>query len=243
MNENVSREVKIVQNYQRPPTVSESIVKQLKEEIIKGIYLPGERIKILDLAKRFGASQTSVREALKILQKTDLVTEIPHKGYFITSLDLDELLDIWKIKEELWALAFSWFAERATKEQIERARRCVEKFKEAYRENDIDKAFEANFALTDVILEGCGSRKLVSLLQSIEDQAKRYRYLSLEYDDNLRISSHYFEEVMKAIEKRDKVKTAQLMKEYIKFSASVLKNNYESIIAKERRKQRARVIE
>lgn len=232
-----------MEGYRRPLTVSESIVRQLREEIIKGFYLPGERIKILDLAKRFGVSQTSVREALKVLQKTDLVTEVPHRGYFITSLDLEELMDIWKIKEELWALAFSWFAERAKKEQIERARRCVEQFKEAYMKNDVDEAFEANFALTDVILEGCGSRKLVSLLQSIEDQAKRYRYLSLEYDDNLRASAQYFEEIMKAIEKRDKVKTAQLVKEYIKFSASVLKNNYDSIIAKERRKQRARVIE
>lgn len=218
--------------YQRPPTVSESIVQQLREDIIKGLYLPGERIKILDLVKRFGASQTSVREALKVLQKSDLVTEIPHKGYFVTELSLEELMDMWKIKEELWALAFTWFAERATDEQIKRARECVQHFREAYFENDIDKAFEANFALTDVILEGCRSRKLVSLLQSIEDQAKRYRYLSLEYDDNLRISSQYFVEMIKAIEQRDLHWTEQLIREYIRFSGKVLRDNYNNIMAK-----------
>ncbi|WP_448523985.1 GntR family transcriptional regulator [Pseudothermotoga sp.] len=229
--------------YQRPPTVSESIVQHLKEDIIKGVYLPGERMKILDLAKRFGVSQTSVREALKVLQKSDLVTEIPRKGYFVTELSLEELMDMWKIKEELWSLAFSWFAERATDEQIRKAKECIHQFREAYIENDVDKAFEANFALTDVILEGCGSRKLVSLLQSIEDQAKRYRYLSLEYEDNLRVSSQYFVELIRAIEKRNVQKTEQLIREYIRFSGSVLKKNYNNIMSKMRKRPRAPVIQ
>ncbi|MBC7116698.1 MAG: GntR family transcriptional regulator [Pseudothermotoga sp.] len=223
--------------YRRPPTVSESIVQQLKEDIIKGVYVPGERMKILDLAKRFGVSQTSVREALKVLQKSDLVTEVPHKGYFVTELSLEELMDMWKIKEELWSLAFSWFAERATNEQIKRAKECVYQFRDAYLENDVDKAFEANFALTDVILEGCGSRKLVSLLQSIEDQAKRYRYLSLEYDDNLRVSSQYFVELIRAIEKRNVRKTEQLIREYMKFSGTVLRKNYDKITSKMKESQ------
>jgi len=217
--------------------VSESIVQQLKEDIIKGVYVPGERMKILDLAKRFGVSQTSVREALKVLQKSDLVTEVPHKGYFVTELSLEELMDMWKIKEELWSLAFSWFAERATNEQIKRAKECVYQFRDAYLENDVDKAFEANFALTDVILEGCGSRKLVSLLQSIEDQAKRYRYLSLEYDDNLRVSSQYFVELIRAIEKRNVRKTEQLIREYMKFSGTVLRKNYDKITSKMKESQ------
>jgi len=217
--------------------VSESIVQQLKEDIIKGVYVPEERMKILDLAKRFGVSQTSVREALKVLQKSDLVTEVPHKGYFVTELSLEELMDMWKIKEELWSLAFSWFAERATNEQIKRAKECVYQFRDAYLENDVDKAFEANFALTDVILEGCGSRKLVSLLQSIEDQAKRYRYLSLEYDDNLRVSSQYFVELIRAIEKRNVRKTEQLIREYMKFSGTVLRKNYDKITSKMKESQ------
>ncbi|KUK02262.1 MAG: Transcriptional regulator, GntR family [Thermotoga sp. 50_64] len=217
--------------------MSESIVQQLKEDIIKGVYVPEERMKILDLAKRFGVSQTSVREALKVLQKSDLVTEVPHKGYFVTELSLEELMDMWKIKEELWSLAFSWFAERATNEQIKRAKECVYQFRDAYLENDVDKAFEANFALTDVILEGCGSRKLVSLLQSIEDQAKRYRYLSLEYDDNLRVSSQYFVELIRAIEKRNVRKTEQLIREYMKFSGTVLRKNYDKITSKMKESQ------
>jgi Transcriptional regulators len=159
--------------YQRPPKLSESIAQQLKDDIIKGIYLPGERLKIIEIARRFGVSQTSVREALKILEKSDLVSESPHKGYVVTNLTLDELVDIWTIKEKLWSLAFAWFTERADKELIKDAEKWVSEFRNAYIENDLDRAFEANFAFTDVILAGCGSRKLVTLLRSIEDQVKK----------------------------------------------------------------------
>lgn len=218
--------------YQKPPKVCESIAQQLKQEIIKGFYKPGERIKIMDLAKRFGVSQTSVREALKILEKSDLVTEFPRKGYIVTEIDLRELLDIWKIKEKLWSLAFAWFAERATEEQIQRAKQFVKKFRDAYIEYDIDKAFEANFQFTDVILEGCGSKKLVSLLKATEDQAKRYRYLSMKYDDNLRISSQYFTQIICTLEKRDSQKAAELIAEYIRFSAAVVQQYYNDMLLK-----------
>lgn len=212
--------------YQRPLKVSDSIAQQLKQDIIRGVYKPGERVKIMELAKRFGVSQTSIREALKILQKSDLITEFPHKGYIITELSLQELLDIWKIKEKLWSLAFAWFAERATDEQIEKAYSCAKEFRDAYIENDADKAFEANFRFTDVILDGCGSKKLVSLLQSIEDQAKRYRYLSMRYDDNLKISSTYFMDIAYALRVRDSKKAADLIAEYIRFSAQILQQYY-----------------
>lgn len=224
--------------YQRPPKVSESIAQQLKQEIIKGVYKPGERMKIMDLAKRFGVSQTSVREALKTLEKSDLVTEYPHKGYVVTELDLQELLDIWKIKEKLWALAVEWFAIRATEEQIQRVKYHIKQFRDAYIEYDVEKAFEANFQFTDVILEGCGSKKLVSLLQSTEDQAKRYRYLSMEYDDNLRISSQYFTEMAYALESRNAQKAAELIAEYIRFSATIIQRYYNAMISKCKEKPR-----
>ncbi|HEY8541519.1 MAG TPA: GntR family transcriptional regulator [Pseudothermotoga sp.] len=216
--------------YQKPPKVSESIAQQLKQEIIKGFYKPGERMKIMDLAKRFGVSQTSVREALKILEKSDLVTEFPRRGYIVTKIDLRELLDIWKIKEKLWSLAISWFVERANEEQIQRAKQYLRKFRDAYIGHDIDKAFEANFEFTDVILEGCGSKKLVSLLESIEDQAKRYRYLSLEYDDNLKVSSQYFMEIAYALGERNSQKASELIASYIQFSASIIKQYYEDMM-------------
>jgi len=232
-----------VETYQRPLKISQSVAQQLKDDIIKGVYAPGQRIKILDTAKRFGVSQTSVREALKVLEKSDLVTELPHKGYIVTQLNLSELLDIWKIKEKLWALAFAWFAERATDEQIKKAKSCVKQFRDAYLENDIDKAFEANFALTDVVLEGCGSKKLASLLDSTEDQAKRYRYLSLIYDDNLRISSQYFTEIAYALEARNAQKSADLITEYIQFSAKVIKERYHDMVSRYKEKPRKSKIE
>ncbi len=227
-------------SYQRPPKLSHYIAEKLKEEIIRGYYLPGERLKILDLAKRFQVSQSPVREALKILERSDLVTEVPHKGYVVTCLSLEELMDIWTIKEFLWPLAFRWFAERANSELVERAENCVKNFRKAYIDGNVELAFQANFELTDIVLEGCGSKKLVALLKSIEDQVKRYRYLTLVYDDNLKMSSHYFGEIITAIKERNLERVYKLTQSYVSFSKQVLNRHYKDVEEKMRLREKKR---
>jgi len=223
--------------YHKPMRLPESIAQNIRKDIIKGYYFPGQRLKIVELSKRFGVSQTTVREALKSLEKSDLVNEIPHKGYVVTLVTIEELLDIWTIKESLWGLAFQWFTERATENLIRKARSCVEAFREAYINEDIDAAFEANFSFTDVIVKGCGSRKLENLLNSIEDQVKQYRYKTMKINDNLKMSSWYFSETMIAIEQRNSKRASELIKEYIRFSKTMLEQYFESTIC--RNKQRA----
>lgn len=215
--------------YRKPPRLSESIAEEIKSDIIKGFYNPGERLKIIELAKRFSVSQTTIREALKILERSDLVCETPHRGYIVTSVTLKELIDIWTIKEALWGLAFEWFTKRASKDLIIEARTHVDLFKKAYIKEDIDAAFEANFSFTDVILKGCGSKKLENLLRSIEDQVKQYRYRSMGFGDNLRVSSQYFSDIMNAIEQRNSALASKLIGEYIRFSKKILVKYFQSL--------------
>ncbi|RLF77683.1 hypothetical protein DRN38_08045, partial [Thermococci archaeon] len=139
------------------------------------------------------------------------------------------LLDIWTIKESLWGLAFQWFTERASENLIKEAKSHVEAFRKAYINEDIDAAFEANFSFTDVIVKGCGSKKLKNLLCSIEDQVKQYRYRTMKIDDNLKISSWYFSETMVAIEQRNSTRASELIKEYIRFSKTMLEQYFKSV--------------
>ena len=218
-------------SYHKPLRLPESIAQNIRNDIIKGYYSPGQRLKIVELSRRFGVSQTTAREALKNLEKSDLVNEIPHKGYVVTLVTIEELLDIWTIKESLWGLAFQWFTERASESLIKEAKSHVEAFRKAYINEDIDAAFEANFSFTDVIVKGCGSKKLKNLLCSIEDQVKQYRYRTMKIDDNLKISSWYFSETMIAIEHRDSTRASELIKEYIRFSKTMLEQYFESVIS------------
>src|SRR5690606_6292494 len=57
----------------------------------------GERLIETDLAKKFDVSRSSIREALKILEKEELVTSKARKGTFVsdfTEKDLEEMIEL-----------------------------------------------------------------------------------------------------------------------------------------------------
>lgn len=77
------------------------IADQLREEILRGAYPPGARIRQTDLASKFGASRIPAREALRILESDGLVTLVPNAGAWVAHLSLDECREIYLIRERL----------------------------------------------------------------------------------------------------------------------------------------------
>lgn len=92
-----------------PPTfdtVSEQIAQKLRQEIIRGHYLPGERLNQTAIGRRFHVSRMPVRDALHTLEAEGLVTLHPRQGARIASIDLARSEKIYQIREvlEVWAL-------------------------------------------------------------------------------------------------------------------------------------------
>lgn len=69
----------------------DSLVEQLKHDILDGVWTPGARLSPADLAIRYAASKTVVREALATLSGSGLVKLAPNRGFFVMSLSLREL--------------------------------------------------------------------------------------------------------------------------------------------------------
>jgi hypothetical protein len=77
-----------------PRTVKETLVENLRDEIIRGDLVPGQYLRLEEIAPRFDVSTMPVREALRDLEAEGLVTIFPHRGAIVTKLSADELQDI-----------------------------------------------------------------------------------------------------------------------------------------------------
>ena len=56
------------------------VYEKIKEAIVEGIIRPGERLSEVDLADKLAVSRTPVREAIRQLAQTGLVTLEPRRG-------------------------------------------------------------------------------------------------------------------------------------------------------------------
>jgi DNA-binding GntR family transcriptional regulator len=66
------------------PRMSDVVYERLQEFLLDGQIQPGERIRVDELSRRLGVSQTPVRESLNRLEAEDLVTKTHLIGYSAT---------------------------------------------------------------------------------------------------------------------------------------------------------------
>ncbi len=94
------------------------VVDELRAAILDGRLAPGAPIRQEAVARQLGTSRIPVREALRQLEAEGLVTIVPHSGARVATLDFDECLEIYRIRERLEPLAFGDSVGRLSEEQL-----------------------------------------------------------------------------------------------------------------------------
>jgi DNA-binding GntR family transcriptional regulator len=79
-------------------TLSEKVYTAFKHDIIDGFFQPGEALSEKELAHRYKASRTPVREAAVRLQNDRLLRIVPNRGYFVSQITLSVLNDIYEFR-------------------------------------------------------------------------------------------------------------------------------------------------
>lgn len=80
---------------------SARIAAELRSRIIQGVLVPGTRIRQEEIAEEFGVSRLPIRETLRILESSGLVTLVASTGAWVSALDLDECREIYLMRERL----------------------------------------------------------------------------------------------------------------------------------------------
>ena len=95
------------------------------EAIEAGTYQPGDRLVESELAERLGVSRTPVREALQRLETQAMVTR-DGRSLIVSSLDHNQLSELYAVRTELEGLAARLAARHATDEEVRVLRGMVD---------------------------------------------------------------------------------------------------------------------
>ena len=83
------------------------------EAIDNGVFKPGDRLVEIDLADNFGVSRTPIREALQKLETQSLL-ERDGRSLIVSSLDHNQMAELYVVRAELEGLAAKLAAKHAT---------------------------------------------------------------------------------------------------------------------------------
>ena len=99
-------------------TLPMQVLNKLMEWIMDGKLKMGEKLNTEELARQLGVSRMPIREALKSLEKMGLAESIPYVGVKLVSLEQEDVLQIYLMRQLLEPLAAGEACKKITEEQI-----------------------------------------------------------------------------------------------------------------------------
>jgi DNA-binding GntR family transcriptional regulator len=159
-----------------PPDTRESatqrVRRQLRDGILDGRLAPGARLAQDALAAEFGTSRLPVREALQALEAEGLVTLVPNCGASVAVLDLEELSEIYKLREHLEPLAMAESVPSLSDAQILRIKELCAAVESAA---DTDALLETDRRFHLACYAAAPMPRLLQLIEGFWSASQQYR--------------------------------------------------------------------
>ena len=187
-------------------TVANQLAAELSRRIVEGRYAPGASLREIPLAEEFGVSRSSVREALRILERDGVARIEPHRGASVTRLTTDELIEIYQVRTVLLGLAMALGCEHRTDEDVAWLTRQVAAMKAAGRHaDDSAGALHATIsaAMATHVIRLAGNRRLEQLLTQMSAQIARYTRVGLSSRERRGQSLETWQQLVDALGRRD----------------------------------------
>lgn len=134
-----------------PEFLKQTLAERLREQIIQGHLMPGQRIIEAFWAERFGVAQTSVREAINLLIADGFVTKASGRSARVTNYSAEDVAQVYELRGALEGLAARLATERRT--DLTPLRESVAEMKQAIQRGQIRRLLEADL---DFHLRLCG---------------------------------------------------------------------------------------
>lgn len=141
------------------------LAQLIREEIFDGRVTAGARLKVSDIAKRYGTSTNPAREALQVLEGEGLVTITPNRGARVREINEDMLQNVFDLKIILWAYIVKSFVESATPDEIAELRRHQEQCETAVQNGDYAAYHKANLAFHDFMVDHHFNSEAVAIIR------------------------------------------------------------------------------
>ncbi|MGE5509357.1 MAG: GntR family transcriptional regulator [Chitinophagales bacterium] len=162
----------------RPRTALKQLAyEQLKERIISCQLMPGFVLSEQALAEELGMSRTPVREALVQLAQDSLVKISPRRGAFVAELSIQDIAEIFELREALETWVVRKIAGSVPVSRLEEFQAAFQRLAKGdlYQPGGY---IEADEEFHRFLVLQAGNRRCETLFKNLQDQNQRIRILS-----------------------------------------------------------------
>ncbi|QDT90393.1 GntR family transcriptional regulator [Gimesia algae] len=169
--------------------LGEQIVERLREDILSGRIAEGERLREVDLAKRFSVSRGPIREAIQKLAWEGVVETDRNKGALVSTSAPDEITElIIPLRCTIEKYAIRLLFDQLTEDDFLAWETILNKMKQACEAKDFALISEHDIAFHRALVKQANSPDLLAIWSAMVSRIRRhFRESHLQYQNPIQI--------------------------------------------------------
>ncbi|MDR1916361.1 MAG: GntR family transcriptional regulator [Synergistaceae bacterium] len=199
-------------------SISDVVYEKLKTAVMSDVFKRGERLVEHEIAEKLNVSRTPVRAALLRLESEGILEARPNHGLVVKEYSIEDIREIYLIREALESLAAKYGAQNATGDDIDNIRAMFDEMDKVYRDPQVspDYIFELHRKFSEAYHNTSHMPTLVRMIESLREQMFRFRRVSLSGSERKIDALNEHRRMFEAIEKRDSELAAELTRVHIR---------------------------
>lgn len=180
---------------------------RLKRLILEGALAPGEALIERTLAERLSVSRTPVREAIFRLEREGLVEAVDGKGAFVASYTIEDLIEIYQIREGLEPLAARLSCAHLGDADLEYHEQQLKSYRDdpRLRQQNPGKWLQLGWEFHRMFIQASKNARLIDVIERMQNQIELFRGLGRTVipreDMQTAVEEHW--EILTALRTRD----------------------------------------
>ncbi|MBP2472907.1 DNA-binding GntR family transcriptional regulator [Crossiella equi] len=189
---------------------------RLREEVLDGTLVPGQRLVEAELAERYGVSRAGVRAALLDLTTEGLLERVPNRGARVRVVSLREAVEITECRMVLEALCAAKAAERLDEQGAAELQELRERMRAAVRDGDPVTYSNLNRLLDQRVRELSGQETAAAVIERLHAQIVRHQFKLALRAGRPQVSLPEHEAIIDAILARDPAAAEEATKAHLR---------------------------
>jgi DNA-binding GntR family transcriptional regulator len=143
------------------------IADRILDAIMDGTLVGGARLSEAHLAARLGVSRGPVREALQRLVAQGVLESHRGRGTFVTTLEPDDVLDVYRCRAVAEGAAIRLVLLRADQHDVTALDAAVDRLRDAAREGTWQQVAEVDLQFHEALVAASGSKRLQRMFATL----------------------------------------------------------------------------
>jgi DNA-binding GntR family transcriptional regulator len=202
--------------------------EHLREAIMAGDLAPGQRILLDGVAQELGISPIPLREALRTLATEGIVVPLPHRGYTVAPLAVEDLEETYRLRLLLEPLAVRLAVPRLTEADLRSLSEELDLLDRAFREGHWPDHRTHHRAFHFGIYARCDSAWLVRFAEMLWMNSERYQRMTTRIAGELEQRNKEHRRILTACRKGEAERAGKLMHDHLSRAEASLREFLEA---------------